>query len=124
MCALKFFVLGVLIVSFLFPLIQHAETLLQIHNSVYDLNMMYSMNYSHIRTANPLALGLEMSSLAVFSTSQSFSSGFSSFITLSELYKLLGPLINNTDLCWQEVQAGVGVRDGGGSGRCWGSGFG
>lgn len=57
------------------------------------------MNYSRIRTANPLALGLEMSSLAVFSTSQSFSSGFSSFITLSELYKLLRPLINNTDLC-------------------------
>lgn len=49
------------------------------------------MNYSGVRTANPLVLGLEMSSLAVFSTSQAFSSEFSSFIALSELYKLLRP---------------------------------
>lgn len=67
------------------------------------------MNYSRVRTANPLALGLEMSSLAFFSRIWNLS-----FITLSEPYTInySGLLINNRNLFGESVQAW------GLSGRC------
>lgn len=64
------------------------------------------MNYSRIRTANPLALGLEMSSLALFFLLLSPAPLDSlHLLPFLNCINYSGLLINNTDLCRQEVQA-------------------
>lgn len=77
---------------------------------------MYSMNYSRIRTANPLALGLEMSSLALFFLLLSPAPLDSlHLLPFLNCINYSGLLINNTDLCRQEVQAWWGWGGQGGA---------